>query len=249
MVSSTRTLFGIHAAQAALSKTPEKALQVYLESTRKDKRLNELRAECGRLGIPIQEVARKQLDKLSNSSRHQGVVLSLALPEELNEEALQASVKNAGASAFYLILDRVQDPHNLGACLRTADAAGVSGVVVPKDQAARLTPTVCKVACGAAETVPLYRVTNLARTLRWMKQEGVWMIGADGEAEKSLFQIDFSGPIAVIIGAEGEGMRRLTREECDHVASLPMMGQVESLNLSVATALFLYEAVRQRTGS
>lgn len=246
MALKGRVVFGIHAAESALAQSPEKLISVWLDSGRKDRRLNELRQLCGKMGVVTQNSDRKQLDKMANSQNHQGVVMEMLLPEEMNEEALKSAVKKSENSAFFLVLDRVQDPHNLGACLRTADATGVQGVIVPKDQAVHLTPTVCKVASGAAETVPLYRVTNLARTLKWLKREGVWLVGADGGSDSTIYDIDLKGSVAIVVGAEGEGMRRLTREACDYIAGLPMKGHVESLNLSAATAVFLYEAVRQR---
>lgn len=241
-----RIVFGLHAAEAAFKQAPEKLTAVWFDQARKDRRLNELRILCDKVGIKAQVASRAQMDKMSDRQSHQGVILELLLPEELNEQALQAAVRTSEQPAFFLVLDQVQDPHNLGACLRTADATAVQGIIIPKDQAVRMTATVCKVACGAAETVPLYRVTNLARTLRWLKDEGVWLVGADGGSDKTVFDIDLKGSIAIVIGAEGSGLRRLTREACDFIASLPMQGQVESLNLSAATAVFLYEAVRQR---
>jgi 23S rRNA (guanosine2251-2'-O)-methyltransferase len=246
MAVKGRVVFGIHAAESAVSQSPEKVVSIWLDNGRKDRRLNELRQLCGKMGVVTQNSDRKQLDKMANSQNHQGVVMEMLLPEEMNEESLQAAVKKSEGSAFFLVLDRVQDPHNLGACLRTADATGVQGIIVPKDQAVHLTPTVCKVASGAAETVPLYRVTNLTRTLKWMKSEGVWLVGADGDSDSTIYDIDLRDSIAIVVGAESEGMRRLTKETCDFIASLPMKGQVESLNLSAATAVFLYEAVRQR---
>ena len=149
-------------------------------------------------------------------------------------------------SAFLLILDNVTDPHNLGACLRSADAAGVHGVIAPKDKAVGLTSTVSKVACGAAETVPFYQVTNLARTLKELQERGIWLYGTAGEASESVFKTDLKGPIAIVMGAEGKGLRRLTRESCDHLINIPMTGSVSSLNVSVATGICLFEAVRQR---
>jgi 23S rRNA (guanosine2251-2'-O)-methyltransferase len=156
-------------------------------------------------------------------------------------------VENLSGTALLLVLDNVQDPHNLGACLRTADATGVNGVIITKDKATGITPTVCKVASGAAETVPIYQVTNLSRTLRWLKGEGIWVLGAAGEAQQTVYQADLTVPMALVIGAEGTGLRRLTKENCDLLIKLPMLGQVESLNLSVATGAFLYETVRQRS--
>jgi len=155
-------------------------------------------------------------------------------------------VQSLSETALFLVLDNVQDPHNLGACLRSADATGVHGVIITKDNATGITPTVCKVASGAAETVPVYQVTNLARTLRWLKEQGIWVIGTAGEATQTAYKTDFTIPVALVLGAEGKGMRRLTREQCDLLVKLPMLGQVESLNLSVATGVLLYEVVRQR---
>jgi 23S rRNA (guanosine2251-2'-O)-methyltransferase len=181
-----------------------------------------------------------------DGKNHQGLVVEMELPRLGTEQDLKAAVKKLDCAPFYLVLDHVQDPHNLGACLRTADATGVHGIVITKDQAVGFTPTVCKVASGAAETVPLYQVTNLSRTLRWLKQQNIWVIGAAGEAEKLAYQMDLTGPLALVIGAEGKGLRRLVQEQCDMLIKLPMHGQVQSLNLSVATGALLYEAVRQR---
>jgi 23S rRNA (guanosine2251-2'-O)-methyltransferase len=166
----------------------------------------------------------------------------------LGEGALDDLLDRLDGPPLLLILDGVQDPHNLGACLRTSDAAGVSAVIVPRDRAAGLSPTVRKVASGAAESVPLIQVTNLARTLRWLRERGIWVIGTDDQATKSAYQVDLKGPLAIVLGAEGAGVRRLTRENCDDLVSLPMLGVVESLNVSVAAGVLLYEAVRQRSG-
>ena len=168
------------------------------------------------------------------------------MPSELTESDLKTAVENLTETALFLVLDNVQDPHNLGACLRTADATGVHGVIITKDNATGITPTVCKVASGAAETVPVYQVTNLARTLRWLKGEGLWIMGAAGETAQTIYSADFSVPRALVVGTEGKGLRRLTKEQCDVLVSVPMLGKVESLNLSVATGVLLYEAVRQR---
>ena len=168
------------------------------------------------------------------------------MPGELSESDLKTAVENLTETALFLVLDNVQDPHNLGACLRTADATGVHGVIITKDNATGITPTVCKVASGAAETVPVYQVTNLARTLRWLKDQGLWIMGAAGETTQTVYKTDFTVPMALVIGTEGKGLRRLTKEQCDLLVAIPMLGKVDSLNLSVATGVFLYEAVRQR---
>lgn len=241
-------IVGLHAAQSALMYSPQKISRAWVDSERHDKRLETLLETLSTLDISIEKVERKKLDKLADGMNHQGVVLEVALPEELSENDLKVAVEHLSENALFLVLDNVQDPHNLGACLRTADATGVHGIIITKDNAVGITPTVCKVASGAAETVPVYVVTNLARTLRWLKTEGVWVVGTAGEAESTLFTSDFTVPMALVIGAEEKGMRRLTREQCDFLVKLPMLGTVESLNLSVATGVLLYEVLRQRQG-
>jgi 23S rRNA (guanosine2251-2'-O)-methyltransferase len=241
-------IVGLHAAQSALMYSPQKISRAWVDSERHDKRLETLLETLTTLDVSIEKVERKKLDKLADGMNHQGIVLEVALPEELSENDLKVAVENLAENALFLVLDNVQDPHNLGACLRTADATGVHGIIITKDNAVGITPTVCKVASGAAETVPVYVVTNLARTLRWLKTEGVWVVGTAGEAESTLFTSDFTVPMALVIGAEEKGMRRLTREQCDFLVKLPMLGTVESLNLSVATGVLLYEVLRQRQG-
>jgi 23S rRNA (guanosine2251-2'-O)-methyltransferase len=239
-------LFGLHSVQAALAYSPKKITKAWVDAGRQDKRLTELLGELEDLGIEAEKTDRKKLDRLAESHNHQGIVIEVELPAELTEHDLKTAVENLTETAFFLVLDNVQDPHNLGACLRTADATGVHGVIITKDNATGITPTVCKVASGAAETMPVYIVTNLARTLRWLKDNGIWVMGAAGETEQSVYQTDLTVPLAIVIGAEGRGMRRLTKEQCDSLMFIPMLGQVESLNLSVATGVMLYEAVRQR---
>jgi 23S rRNA (guanosine2251-2'-O)-methyltransferase len=240
-------LFGLHSIQAALDYSPDKIIRVWIDEHRIDKRLGKLIDDLAVLGIEPEQVDRKKLDRLADGNNHQGIAMEVTMPGELSESDLKTMVENLTANALLLVLDNVQDPHNLGACLRTADATGVHGVVITKDKATGITPTVCKVASGAAETVPVYQVTNLARTLRWLKAEGLWIMGAAGEAEQTVYQADLTVPIALVIGAEGSGLRRLTKENCDLLIKVPMLGKIESLNLSVATGVFLYEAVRQRS--
>ena len=200
-------------------------------------------------GVTIADADDAHLEQLAGGERHQGVAAELvpraADPETLLEEALESVT---GAAPLLLVLDGVTDPHNLGACLRSADAAGVAAVIVPRDRAAGLTPVVRKVAAGAAETVPLVQVVNLARTLRDLRDRGVWLVGTADDAPRTLYDVDLRGPTTLVLGSEGEGMRRLTREACDELVSIPMAGAVESLNVSVATGVALYEAVRQRRG-
>jgi len=240
-------LFGLHSVQAALDYSPDKIIRVWIDEQRIDKRLGKLIDELAVLGIEPEQIDRKKLDRLADGNNHQGIAMEVTMPGELSENDLKTMVENLTANALLLVLDNVQDPHNLGACLRTADATGVHGVIITKDKATGITPTVCKVASGAAETVPVYQVTNLSRTLRWLKEEGVWVMGAAGEAEQTVYQADLTVPIALVIGAEGSGLRRLTKENCDLLIKVPMLGKIESLNLSVATGIFLYEAIRQRS--
>ncbi len=239
-------LFGLHSVQAALDYSPKKIQQAWVDNGRHDKRLAKAVEDLLDLGIEPEKVDRKRLDRLADNNNHQGIVIEVDLPGELSESDLKTAVENLTETAFFLVLDNVQDPHNLGACLRTADATGVHGVIITKDNATGITPTVCKVASGAAETVPVYQVTNLARTLRWLKDQGLWIMGAAGETTQTVYKTDFTVPMALVVGTEGKGLRRLTKEQCDLLVAIPMLGKVESLNLSVATGVFLYEAVRQR---
>ncbi len=239
-------IYGIHSVQSALDYSPKKIGKAWVDSQRQDKRLSQLVEDLLDLGMEPEKVDRKKLDKLADSNNHQGIVIEVEMPAELSESDLKNHVLMLSGVALFLVLDNVQDPHNFGACLRTADAAGVHGVIITKDNATGITPTVCKVASGAAETVPVYQVTNLARTLRWLKEQGIWVMGAAGEATQTAYQTDFTVPLAIVVGAEGKGLRRLTKEQCDVLVKLPMLGQVESLNLSVATGVLLYETVRQR---
>ncbi|MGZ8191752.1 MAG: 23S rRNA (guanosine(2251)-2'-O)-methyltransferase RlmB [Methylococcaceae bacterium] len=239
-------LFGLHSVQAALDYSQKKIHKAWVDSQRQDKRLAQAIDDLLALGIEPEKVDRKKLDRLADNNNHQGIVIEVEMPGELSESDLKTAVENLTETALFLVLDNVQDPHNLGACLRTADATGVHGVIITKDNATGITPTVCKVASGAAETVPVYQVTNLSRTLRWLKGEGLWIMGAAGETAQSAYQTDFTVPMALVVGAEGKGLRRLTKEQCDLLIKLPMLGQVESLNLSVATGVLLYETLRQR---
>ncbi|MBS3964783.1 MAG: 23S rRNA (guanosine(2251)-2'-O)-methyltransferase RlmB [Methylomonas sp.] len=239
-------LAGIHAVQAALDHSPEKIRQAWIDGQRQDARMKPVLDALSALGIAQEKVDRKKLDRLADGKNHQGIVIAVELPAMRSEDALQQAVEALKEPAFFLVLDQVQDPHNLGACLRSADAFGVHGVIVTKDNAAGITPTVCKVASGAVETVPVYQVTNLARSLRWLKEQGIWVAGSAGEAEQSLYAADLDRPLALVMGAEGSGMRHLTRQHCDFLVKIPMVGQVESLNVSVAAGVMLYEAFRQR---
>lgn len=239
-------LYGLHSVQAALDYSPSKIQQAWLDSGRQDKRLSQMTEDLLALGITPEKVDKKRLDRLADGSNHQGIVIAVEMPGELSEHELKTAVENLNEPALFLVLDNIQDPHNLGACLRTADATRVHGVIITKDKATGITPTVCKVASGAAETVPVYQVTNLSRTLRWLKDEGLWIIGAAGETTDVLYKTDFTVPMALVMGAEGTGLRRLTKDHCDMLVAVPMLGQVDSLNVSVATGVLLYEVLRQR---
>lgn len=244
---SLTKIFGLHSAQAALAYSPKSVQRAWSDEQRHDKRLTEILNELLDLGIEPEHVDRKKLDKLAENNNHQGIVIEIEMPTERSEADLKDAVAALSTPALFLVLDNVQDPHNLGACLRTADATGVHGVIVTKDNATGITPTVCKVASGAAEIVPVYQVTNLSRTLRWLKEHGIWVMGAAGEATETAYEVDFTLSLALVIGAEGKGLRRLTKEQCDHLIKLPMLGKVSSLNLSVATGVLLYEILRQRS--
>ncbi|EED35670.1 RNA methyltransferase, TrmH family, group 3 [Luminiphilus syltensis NOR5-1B] len=241
-------IFGLHAVESALKHRPEALLRVMLQKGRDDKRMRELETLARNQGVTIERRPRTELDRLVDG-RHQGVVAEIEQGADgppLDEAGLMQRVAET-STPLLLVLDGVTDPHNLGACLRSADAAGVTAVIVPKNNSADLTPAVRKVACGAAEAVPFVRVTNLVRTLAALQAEGVWVVGTTGDAEQSLYAQDFAGPIALVMGAEGQGMRRLTQEQCDFLVYLPMAGEVSSLNVSVATGVCLFEAVRQRS--
>ncbi len=245
-MSDEAIVFGLHAVRTLLQQHPQKASLLILQKGREDARVAEVTKLAQAAGIRIAHRDGSELDRLAAGDRHQGVCVQIKAAGVLGEGALDELLDKASAAPLLLILDGVQDPHNLGACLRTADAVGVTAVIVPRDRAAGLSPVVRKVASGAAETVPLIQVVNLARTLRWLKERQVWIVGTDDEAPKTLYQTDLKGPLAIVLGAEGPGLRRLTRENCDALVSIPMKGVVESLNVSVATGVVLYEALRQR---
>ncbi len=247
-------IFGIHAVKSALnylssntSDGQDDALisVLYVDRNRKDNRINSIVELARKKSVKVTFVERKKLDKLCQGN-HQGVVAQGNTPKVKSESYLDELLQSLDEAPFLLILDGVQDPHNLGACLRTADAAGVHAIIVPRDRSVSLTPVVRKVACGADQTVPLIQVTNLSRTLKLLKKYQIWVIGTAGETDNSLYQSDLTGPLAVIMGTEGKGMRRLTRENCDMLVKIPMFGNIESLNVSVATGVTLFEAVRQR---
>ncbi|MCK4841135.1 MAG: 23S rRNA (guanosine(2251)-2'-O)-methyltransferase RlmB [Methylococcales bacterium] len=239
-------LFGIHSVQAALDYSANKIHKVWVDSQRQDKRLSVLIKQLQDSGLMVEKSDRKRLDKMTDGQNHQGIVVEVEIPGVHSESELKHIVNTMDDVPFFLVLDQVQDPHNIGACLRTADAAGVHGIIITKDNSVGITPAVCKVACGAAETVPVYQVTNLARTLRWLKEQNIWLIGATGDTSESIFAADLKIPLALVMGTEATGMRRLTEQLCDFLVKIPMVGQVESLNVSVAAGVMIYEVFKQR---
>jgi len=246
MPDAGEVLAGFHAVVARLRTDPGSVREILVDVARRDARLRDLLAQARELGVRVSTVDEKRLDGLAGGGKHQGVV-ALTRPGRRALE-LEDVLDGAGEPPFLLLLDGVTDPHNLGACLRTADALGVHAVVVPRDRSAGMSPVVAKVASGAAESVPLIAVTNLVRAMEQLKEAGVWLYGADEHGQDSLFDLRVSGAAAWILGAEGQGLRRLTRERCDLLVRIPMLGRVESLNVSVAAALCLYETRRQRAG-
>lgn len=243
-----RWVAGINAVASALEHDAENVREVLVEPGAKNPRLQEIVKEAHERGIPVRKVNQQALDGVGGGVRHQGVVARYDAVRTWDEGDLAELVEQAGGKALVLVLDGVQDPHNLGACLRSAAAAGATAVVIPKDRSAPVNATVRKTSSGAADRIPVVRVTNLARTLKAMREMGVWVYGLAGDTKATLFQLDLKGNVALVLGGEGEGMRRLTREHCDGLASIPMPGDMESLNVSVAAGVALFEAVRQRGG-
>ncbi len=243
-MAETRIIHGFHAVTARIRQNAESISEIYVDSQRRDPRARDLQKLAESHGVRIVPVDGKRLDGMAGNTRHQGVAARVSTDQRVQH--LDDVLDTLTEPALILVLDGVQDPHNLGACLRSADAFGVHAVIAPKDRAVGITSTVEKVACGAAETVPYITVTNIARTLRELQERDIWVVGADGEAESDLNTFKHTGALAIVLGAEGEGLRRLTKDNCDQLIRIPMLGSVESLNVSVSTGVFLYEARRQR---
>jgi 23S rRNA (guanosine2251-2'-O)-methyltransferase len=241
-------VYGLHAIGAVLTRAPERLLELWMVQPRDDARARDLRDRAHAAGVRIQTASSESLAKLVGDVAHQGAVAAVRPLKPWDEHDLMGNLSQINGDPLLLVLDGVTDPHNLGACLRTADAAGVHAVIIPKDRSAAVDGVVRKVATGAAEFVPVASVTNLARVLDQLKEQGIWVVGMGAEASQTLYQADLKRPLALILGAEGSGMRRLTRERCDFVVRIPMAGQVESLNVSVAAGVALFEARRQRSG-
>lgn len=249
-MSSPKVLFGFHAVGVRLKTAPASVLEVYFDASRRDARMRQFIDRAREAEVRLIEADGLRLAKLAGSHGHQGVaalVQPVAQARSLDDLLDQMEHADDVDPPLLLVLDGVTDPHNLGACLRVADGAGAHAVIAPKDHAAGLNATVAKVASGAAETVPYFMVTNLARTLNELKERNIWIIGTSGDAPKTIYQVDLKGPVALVLGAEGPGMRQLTRKTCDELVSIPMRGAVESLNVSVASGVCLYEALRQRS--
>lgn len=243
-MSPTRIVFGFHAVTVLLRQRPQAVLELHVGTERVDGRMRDLLKLAEQKHVRVMAATGERLDGLSGHARHQGVVARAA--EAQRSHSLDDTLDAVKGTPLLLVLDGIQDPHNLGACLRVADAAGVNAVVAPKDRAVGLTASASKVASGAAETVPYFQVTNLARTLRELKERSIWIVGTDESAKEDLYTADFPAAVAWVLGAEGEGMRRLTREHCDFLVRIPMQGVVESLNVSVAAGIVLFESVRRR---
>lgn len=246
MTKHAQWIVGLNAVASALEHDAGHVHEVLLEAGGRNPRIAEIEGNARRLGIDVRRVAQQALDGVAGGLRHQGAAARYAAAKTWDEHDLPALIEAAAGRTLILVLDGVQDPHNLGACLRSAAAAGATAVVIPKDKAVQVNATVRKTSAGAADTLPIFSVTNLARTLRELRQAGVWVYGFAGEADASLYALDLRGNVALVLGSEGDGLRRLTREHCDQLVRIPMPGQFESLNVSVAAGVALFEAVRQR---
>jgi 23S rRNA (guanosine2251-2'-O)-methyltransferase len=244
-MSSAKVLFGFHAVGVRIKTAPASVVEVYADPSRKDARMRQFLARAQEAGVRVIEADSLRIAKLAGSHGHQGVAARVTPIEQ--KHSLDDLLDSLDKPPLLLVLDGVTDPHNLGACLRVADGAGAHAVIAPKDHAVGVNATVAKVASGAAETIPYFMVTNLARTLGELKERSIWCVGAADDAPKTLYHADLKGPVALVLGAEGAGMRQLTRKTCDELVSIPMHGAVESLNVSVASGVCLYEALRQRS--
>ena len=246
MSKASQWIVGLNAVAAAVEHDADNVREVLLEAGAKNPRIGEIETQARRVGIDVRRVNQQALDGVAGGVRHQGAAARYAAVKTWDEHELEGLVEAAEGKSLILVLDGVQDPHNLGACLRSAAAAGATAVVFPKDKAVQVNATVRKTSAGAADTLPVFSVTNLSRTLRDLQKAGVWIYGFAGEAEASLYALNLKGNVALVMGGEGDGLRRLTRENCDQLVKIPMPGEFESLNVSVATGVALFEAVRQR---
>ncbi len=248
-MSKSIHIFGFHSVESLLKANPESVLKVLIQNSRKDKRISALTNTLSTQKIPFSFNDRVKLDQISKGELHQGVISEVILPSPLNEQLLLDSIINLNEKSLILILDSIQDPRNMGACLRSANAAGVKHVVINKDGSSPINALVHKTSAGAINSLQIFNVTNLSRTIKEMQKRGVWVIGLDGNTETSIYDINLTGPTAIVAGSEGKGIRQLIKKNCDQIACIPMSGNIESLNVSVATAITLFECKRQRESS
>jgi 23S rRNA (guanosine2251-2'-O)-methyltransferase len=247
MSKRTEQIFGLHAVKQMLETSPDRILNVWVQEAINSESVRSLQQAVNNLGLSVQTVPRSTLSRMTKNQNHQGVIIEVKPAKKKTDNDLDNVLElNKDKKSLYLILDSVQDPHNLGACIRTADAAGVAAIIIPKDRSASINETVRKVASGAVENVTVISVVNLVRAIKKIKEAGVWVVGTAGDAEQSIYDLDLKVSTAIIMGGEGKGMRDSIQKECDYVVSLPILGQIESLNVSVATGIVLYEVIRQR---
>lgn len=247
MAKRTEQIFGIHAVSQMLESSPDRIINVWIQEAINSDSVRAIHDEMNKLGLAVQVTPRATMSRMTKNQNHQGVIIEVKpAKKKTDNDLVQILEQHRDDNPLYLILDSVQDPHNLGACIRTAEATKVTAIIIPKDRAVGITDTVRKVASGAVENVTVITVTNLVRAIKKIKEAGVWVVGADGEAEESIYDMNMKVPTAIIMGGEGKGMRESVMKECDYIAALPILGQIESLNVSVATGVILYEVIRQR---
>ena len=247
MSKKTERIYGIHAVEQILQKTPERIINIWIQQSLESGAGRTLNNQLNNLGIPVQSVTRSTLDKMTKGQRHQGVMIEIKSLGKTTDHDLDSVLdENQNSNPLYLILDSIQDPHNLGACIRTAVAAGVTAVIIPKDRAVGINETVRKVASGAVENMTVISVVNLVRAIKQIKKSGVWVVGTAGDAPGTIYELDMTTPTAIVMGGEDKGIRSSIRNECDYIASIPVKGEIESLNVSVAAGVALYEVIRQR---
>lgn len=247
MAKRTEQIFGIHAVNQMLETSPDRIINVWIQEAINSDSVRAIYDEMNKSGLSVQITPRATMSRMTKNQNHQGVIIEVKPAKKKTDNDLEQILEqNSNNNPLYLILDSVQDPHNLGACIRTAEATKVTAIIIPKDRAVGITDTVRKVASGAVENVTVVTVTNLVRAIKKIKDAGVWVVGADGDAEESIYDMNMKVPTAIIMGGEGKGMRESVMKECDYIAALPILGQIESLNVSVATGVILYEVIRQR---
>jgi len=248
-MSKSIYIFGFHSIESLLNTNPESVLRVFIQNGRKDVRVNDLNETLFNLNIPISDLNKNDLDRIAKGEVHQGVISEVILPPLLTEDALLNSIENLKVKPLILILDSIQDPRNLGACLRSANAAGVSHVIINKDGSAPINALVHKTSAGAINSLQIFHVINLSRTIKLIQEKGIWVIGLDGDSSSKIYDVNLTDPTAIVMGTEGKGIRQLIKKTCDQLVTIPMSGNIESLNVSVATGIALFESKRQRESS